>query len=169
MVTNKRADLRRPMCIAEIWLKSFNRRVYDRIVSAPGRTHYPYRPFESNTYNMWQGWRYKYNKDFVVDKELIDVIVKHLKEIICDGNDDLCNYILKYFKLILLGHQLGVCLVVVGAQGTGKSLKFEYFGRRILGSDYFHLFQTLEQITSRFSSCRCYKSCLVAITRRRSH
>ena len=93
--------------------------------------------------------------------ELIDTIVKHLKYIICDGDEDLYDYVLKYFKFILLGHKVGTSLVVVGEQGTGKSLMFEYFGRRILGSDYFHLFQSLEQVTSRFSSCRCYKSCLV--------
>ena len=155
-VTNK-TIFRRPMCVAEIWLNSSIRRAFDHTIFAPN-TYFPYGLYASNTYNMWQGWRYKENKRFVVEMALIQRILDHLLTVICDDNKELYNYTLLYFKLVLLGYKLGVSLVITGPQGTGKSLMFEYFGRRIIGSDYFFLFQTLEQATSRFSSCRCYKS-----------
>jgi hypothetical protein len=146
--------------VGQLWLEYQQRRIYYKQKFAPNTTlAYTHQGF--NERNMWTGWRYEQQEGFVVDTNLIARLVAHLLDVICAGQVELYTYLLKLWKLVLMGKKTGVALCVTGAQGSGKSLMVEYFGRAIIGDNHYAFFQTLDDLTGRFSSERCFKSFIV--------
>ena len=146
--------------VGQLWLEYQQRRIYYKQKFAPNTTlAYTHQGF--NERNMWTGWRYEQQEGFVVDTNLIARLTAHLLDVICAGQVELYTYLLKLWKLVLMGKKTGVALCVTGAQGSGKSLMVEYFGRTIIGDNHYAFFQTLDDLTGRFSSERCFKSFIV--------
>ena len=115
-------------------MSSSHRRIYTRQVFQPG-VEYAYVPQAVNTYNMWHGWVHPFEKYFKVDEKCISLILYHLRDVICSGNLNLYHYILKLWKLILLGHKTGINQVFTSReQGSGKKIMSEYFGKKYLAN-----------------------------------
>jgi hypothetical protein len=148
--------------IVALWLKHDLRRSYGEMVFHPHRA-YPYRSDDrsNNKYNLWVGWEHEYDPSFEVDPQRIRRIDYHLKEIVCSGNEELYQYVLRLWKLMLLGKKSGVALCLSGLQGTGKNVMVEYVGQRIVGEQYYACVASLEDLTNKFSSLRCSKCFVV--------
>ena len=144
-----------------LWLKYDLRRIYGEMVFHPHRA-YPYRHGDSsnNKYNLWAGWEHEYDPRFVVDPQRIRRIDYHLKEIVCSGNEELYQYVLSLWKLMLLGKKAGVALCLSGPQGIGKNVMVEYVGQRIVGEQYYAYVASLEDLTNKFSSLRSLQQVL---------
>lgn len=146
--------------VAEIWVNDKNRRTYDEITFKPNE-YFEYDEDGYNVYNMWQGWVYNYDKNFVVDESKISKILIHLKEVICNENDEMYEYILNLWKLILLGKKTGIGLGLTSLQGCGKNTVAEYFGEMILGFRYYSYVQNMEDLFNNFTGLRAFKSLII--------
>ncbi len=116
------------------WFKSEEIRTYNSIVFEPGKE------VQNNIYNLWKG--------FNITKEATSckLYLKHIKEIICNGNDEYYNYIISWMAQMIQDpcNKPGVAIVLRGDKGVGKSVFAEYFGdiygqhfELVTGSDQF--------------------------------
>ena len=119
------------------FLKSSERREYLGLVFAPGQNIVGY-------YNLFRG--------FSVDPISGDCTLfwQHLYVVICNGNRHHYRYIKKWLShLVQKPAELpGVALVLLGLQGTGKSIFVDIVGQ-LLGQHYLVLTR-MEQLTGRF-------------------
>jgi len=117
---------------------------------------------DDNIFNLWTGWRFKEIPDFKIDMKKIERIIEHYKNIFYNGGkDDLFEYNMKLFKMMLRGKKTGIQSYIWGKQGTGKNLGLEYFAMNIVGEKYYAYFDTLEALTNRFSGLRSEKIIIV--------
>ena len=59
-----------------------------------------------------------------VDVSVIEPFLNHVKEVICNGNEELYEYILNWYSYIIQnpGKKTEIALVLTGKQGTGKNV-----------------------------------------------
>jgi hypothetical protein len=145
----------------ELWLKFEKRRTYDEIKFRPNE-YFEYKEGSYNVYNMWNGWVYKYDENFNVDEDKIKRILIHLKEVICNNNIEMYEYVLNLWKLILLGKKTGIGLGLTSLQGCGKNTVTEYFGEMILGDRYYSYIQNMDDLLNGFTGLRCFKCLIIA-------
>ncbi|DAZ97589.1 TPA: LOW QUALITY PROTEIN: hypothetical protein N0F65_005561 [Lagenidium giganteum] len=68
----------------------------------------PYGAFDSDdsskrrNFNLFSGLLHKYENDFVADNSIVDVWLTHLTSVIANNDEPVYNYLLKYFKHILV-------------------------------------------------------------------
>lgn len=138
-----------------MWLRSFERRTYQGLVFDPsGKT-------KDNFLNLWDG----FGIEPVPGDDQLDLIMWHLRNIICSGNEEHFYYLLAWLAQIIQqpDKKTGVALVLRSdARGTGKStiskimeqiLKHHAFriqdGKHLLGAFNAHLanklFITIEE------------------------
>ena len=110
---------KRDVTIFQMWLEHPRRRKYDQLVFEPGLLTPP------NVYNMWKG--------FAVQPRQGDcsLYLEHVYEVWCNGNQRYYDYTIAWFADIIQQprHKKGVSLVLLGEQGTGKSLPCDAFGQ----------------------------------------
>jgi hypothetical protein len=91
------------------WLNNPNRRQYDGIVMAPDGDVEGY-------YNLWRG--------FAVQPASgsWDLMKQHIFKVICDGNKEVCQYLLMWLARMVQqpGKPGEVAIVLQGGRGTGK-------------------------------------------------
>ena len=117
------------------WIKSPNRRSYDRLVFHPA-------PMKTTRfYNLWRG----YSVEPIDDKDVTPTIKagyelfkEHIYENICDGNLDLYAWTMGWFADIIQNplRKPETALVFRGGKGTGKTIVFEIM-KRIMRDNYF--------------------------------
>ncbi|GMF23883.1 unnamed protein product [Phytophthora lilii] len=84
----------------------------------------PYGAFDSDDsskrrdFNLFSGLLHKYENDFVVDNSIVDVWLTHLKRVIANNDEAVYNYLLEYFKYILVNpmEKTGTLIIVKGKQ-----------------------------------------------------
>jgi hypothetical protein len=112
----------------DLWLDHKDRREYRQIIFDPGRDI-------AGCYNLWKGLAVQPHKgDWSVFSD-------HLRNVICDGNEDHYRYLLSWMAHTvqqLGGERPGVSIVLRGKQGTGKGCFVENFGR-IFGNHFVHV------------------------------
>jgi len=112
----------------KIWIESDDTRRYDELVFDPsGRC-------PSTSYNLFKGL----SVEPVAGK--CDLYLRHVKEIICAGDQALYDYVLGWMAhAIQKPTELpGVALVLRGSPGTGKGHFAQHFGK-IFGNHFQHL------------------------------
>jgi hypothetical protein len=91
-----------------------------------------------------------------------EVILKHLREVICNGDSTICDYLMGY-----LAHMVqkpedkpGVMIVLLGKQGTGKGMFFRLL--RAIWPRTTLLVTDIEQVIGRFNASieRHYAVCM---------
>lgn len=104
----------------DVWLNASERRNYNSLVFAPDGC----KDFE---YNLWKGWPIGAQND----PDGCSMFLKHMREVICSGDDDLYDYIINWLADAVqnITKRPGVALVMQGFQGTGKSMFCEYILR----------------------------------------
>ena len=125
--------------ISYLWFRSRQRRQYEGLVFAPGRTLPRY-------YNLW--------KDFVVKPKPGDCskFLAHLKDNICKGDKELYRWVIAWFADIFQHPQkkTGTSLVLRGKPGVGKTKVGEVFGRLL--RPHYLLVADPRYITDRFNA-----------------
>jgi len=119
-----------------------------------GITFHPGLPSSNNSgkFNLWSDKiGYKGFPLFPKSGD-VSIITNHIKDVWCSGNDSDYNWVMTWLADILQnpGVKRTTSLVLLGPQGTGKSIIFEYALGKILGP-YFGASGTREDVVGRFS------------------
>jgi hypothetical protein len=114
-----------------LWEGSENRREYIN-----GMGMYPDESaMPEGTYNTWRG--------FSVDPIPggCDLLLDHIKTILCDGDEFLYNYVLDWAADMIQdpGNPKGTCLVMRGNEGAGKGVFASHVLGRIISRHFIHL------------------------------
>ena len=129
------------------WLKDSTIRTYDKFDFLPQQIT------PSNIYNSFKG--YKSEKIPLIYSDIENsLIMKHIKDIICNNNNKIFNYFIN-FLANLIQHpykKANTAIILKSIQGAGKDTIFEWFGRNILGEDYYLNTDKLELIFGKFNS-----------------
>jgi hypothetical protein len=125
---------------ANIWLKSSNRRQYQKVVFSPKKNT------PQDYYNLWRGFAVQPAKGDC------DPYLQFILEVICKHDKAKYEYLINWIAfLIQKPHQLPeVAIVLMGGQGTGKGT----FTRPLLKITGGHGIETssVDQVTGRFNS-----------------
>ncbi|GMF37975.1 unnamed protein product [Phytophthora lilii] len=107
-------------------------------------------------FNLFSGLVHKYESDFVVDNSIVDVWLTHLQSAIANNDEAVYNYLLKYFKHILVNpmEKTGTVIIIKGKQGSGKNAAFDVFNRYVLNPNLSLTTPRMDLITGRFNSIR---------------
>jgi primase-polymerase (primpol)-like protein len=139
--TTTRADGRKvDRKVGNAWLDSPHRREY-----LGGVGLYPDGQCPPDVYNLWRGFAFEPQPG---DWSLFRA---HLGENLCQGRQDLIDYLLDWMAYaVQFPHRCPeVAVVIRGKQGTGKTFFADHFGR-IFGSHYL-LVDRNHQLTSNFN------------------
>ena len=94
------------------------------------------------------------------DSDIIQPILWHIEHILCNGNLDFFQYLLKWMALPLQqrGAKTEVLVCITGDQGTGKGLIFDHLlGQGIYGNtNYVHV-EDADKLLGRFNSLTARK------------
>jgi hypothetical protein len=125
--------------IAETWLKSPLKKKYTGIIFDPKSNPEGY-------YNLWKGFACKSVKG------TCDRYLEHLKNVICNGNDEYYDYILDWMSDAIQNptKKPGVAIVLRGGSGTGKGTFATIFGS-LFGNHFLPLTEA-KHITGTFNS-----------------
>lgn len=127
---------------------------YDCITATP---HDPKNRFEGMSpelgFSLAPSHIHDYDPEFKVDMAIVDVWLNHMKEVICDGDEALFNYLLRWFAHILAKPRVktGVVPLVKSAPGCGKNVFVTVFTDYILNSNLTIVTSDAEKIASRFN------------------
>jgi hypothetical protein len=121
------------------WLNHPQRAEYEGMVFSPGREVPKYL-------NLWSGWGVEPREGDCFE------ILNFIDEVICSGDDSLCEYIIRWFAhMVQRPLELPeTALVFRGREGIGKNTLVDPF-RDIVGREHFLLLSSLNQVTGRFS------------------
>lgn len=116
-----------------LWLSDPAIKFYDNMKLVP-----PPLECGARTLNLFTG--------FAADKltprpiVLIDIIINHIN-ILCEDNPIYAEYVLNFLAHIIQrpAELTRTALVFKGAQGAGKGIFFNWFGKHIIGSKYYYM------------------------------
>ncbi len=127
------------------WLKDPKLKSYDAIDFIPyGKT------CPKNTFNLFTS--FEIEKVMTKEKKDFKYIKENIK-LLANDNDDMYDYLIKYLAHLVQkpGILPETALIIMGKQGTGKSMFFEQFGKKILGERYTLQTSNAEAILGRFN------------------
>tara|TARA_R110002126_G_scaffold72931_3_gene182042 strand:- start:61 stop:2064 length:2004 start_codon:yes stop_codon:yes gene_type:complete len=130
----------------DIWINNIDRRDITDIIFDPSgkETH--------SKYNIWKGYKYENTGEYNVDN--IKPFVQHIKNIICDGDEELAEYVIKWFAQIIQTpwNKTKVGLVWRSeAEGVGKNIILNLI-KNIIGSEYYYSTSNLEHLIGNFNA-----------------
>jgi len=72
-------------------------------------------------------------------EEIVEEILEYIKAQLCDGDADYAVYFVKWMASIVQKPWIktGICQILKGIQGNGKSSFIDFFGKQILGEKYY--------------------------------
>jgi hypothetical protein len=126
--------------IVNYWLKSRDRKQFERMIFAPGKDLHP------SIYNLWKGLAVEPKKGSC------DNFLSLTFNVIASENDYLFNWIMAYLADMVKnpgGDRPGTSVALMGDMGTGKSLWVKYFGS-ILGQHFLHV-SSARRLVDRFN------------------
>jgi len=131
------------------WLRDPKIRTYDKIDFLPAQNA------PDNIYNTFKGFK---ASKLPLQKENIteSQIRYHIKHIVCDNNDDMFNYFMKWLARMVqkpYDNDSKTAFCLKGVEGCGKDTIFNWFGNNILGSEYYLNENKMDLIFGRFNSC----------------
>lgn len=126
---------------AVLWFKHQLARRYDQVVFVPGSSH-----SDNNIYNLWEGYAFDANKG------KCDLYLNHIKNIICDNNEEYYEYLLDWMAHVVQFPNIknGVAVALYGNQGTGKGVFVSNFCK-LFGNHYLYMGRP-DALTSNFNS-----------------
>ena len=75
-------------------------------------------------------------KDFNEDtKKRVEIMLFHVKDVLCDGNNEIYQFLLKWFANMARGNKNDSCVYLKGPQGGGKSTVFEFLRHHVVGDE----------------------------------
>jgi len=150
----KNGPVYRPKPLASFWLGWLHRSIRDSTVFDPRGLK---NKNASRFYNLWPGYAIE------PEKGDCSLIIAHLRDIWCNGNEEQFTYLITWFAHMLQypWEKPNVALVVKGGKAAGKSTVFDGILLPILGTLYSKMTHQ-EQLVGKFNSHTLYKLLLVA-------
>lgn len=112
-------------------------------------------PTRQNVLNTFSGFPFQYQSDMKIDMKSFEIIIEHLKDVICDGHDESYDYILKWiYGLFTNWHRKGANTAIIlqsDMQGTGKGSLLVLL-RRCLGDTNVKQVQSMDKIVGKFNA-----------------
>lgn len=132
----------REMNPIDLWLDSKDRRSYNRVVFKPNGA-------EPDEYNLWRGIQTKP----IYDDSKCACFLEHVHKNLAKGDQEVANWILDWMAAIIQDPGGGPkrALVLVGGQGTGKTIIGDYL-RRVIGNQHFIKFAQHDHFIGRFNA-----------------
>ena len=130
----------------DIWINNIDRRDIRDIIFDPSGKEC------ASQYNIWKGYKYEYTGEYEVQN--IKPFVQHIKNIICNGDEALAEYVIKWFaQIIQTPHKkTGVGMVWRSeAEGVGKNIILNLI-KDIIGSEYYYSTSNLEHLIGNFNA-----------------
>ena len=121
------------------------------------RTYYkldflPMQRTPENVYNTFTG--YEVDKKELIKTDIENsLIIKHIKNL-CNNSDDVFNYVINFFarKVQQPYNLTNTALIFKSNEGAGKDIFFNWFGNKILGSEYYYNTEKPELLYGKFTS-----------------
>tara|TARA_R110000764_G_scaffold1348_2_gene5348 strand:+ start:594 stop:2807 length:2214 start_codon:yes stop_codon:yes gene_type:complete len=130
----------------DIWINNIDRRDISDIVFDPSGKEC------HSKYNIWKGYKYQNTGEY--NEENIKPFVNHIRDIICNGDDQLCDYVLNWFAQIIQTPHKKTKVGLVWrseAEGVGKNLILNLI-KDIIGSEYYYSTSNLEHLIGNFNA-----------------
>lgn len=124
----------------KIWLTHPRRRTYDNVTFNMTTTEH-----KSGIYNIWKGFSVKPKQGSC------ELYKAHIRENICCGDIEKYNYVLKWMaNLVQRPNDIGIALLLMGSQGTGKGVFVSILGR-LFGKHFIQL-DNLAHVVGNFNN-----------------
>jgi hypothetical protein len=111
-------------------------------------------PMSKCVFNLFQGFQYTFKRmDTNIRPTELDTIFYHIKEIICDNDPNVFEYMMNYISHMFQhpDEKPGVAILIQSSeQGTGKN-RFTDFLMNVIGVDNTHKANKIEDICSKFN------------------
>ncbi len=107
----------------------------------------------SDFFNLFLGFLAKPASE--INKEIMDPIIWHVLNIICDGNEELNEYIWNWWAYLVQKPQKKPRTILVlksTLQQCGKNIITDFIGDKVLGKHLHYATSNLEKILGRFNS-----------------
>lgn len=132
--------------LAQVWMESPNRRMYDGIEFKPQTP-------SNSKYNTFRGFAANPIKGDC------SLILDHVKNIVCNGNEEHYTYFMAWFANIIQEPEKkpGTCIILRGGQGCGKTTIIQMFGQ--LFGPHFKVANNDRYLAGRFNGH--FQDCLV--------
>ena len=130
----------------DIWINNIDRRDISDIIFDPSG-----KECESK-YNIWKGYKYQNTGEYEVEN--IKPFVQHIKNIICNGDEALAEYVIKWFAQIIQTPHKKTAVGMVWrseAEGVGKNIILNLI-KDIIGSEYYYSTSNLEHLIGNFNA-----------------
>ena len=111
-------------------------------------------PTPKTIFNLFQGFQYQYNRmDVSITPPELDIIFYHIKEIICNNEPHIYEYMINYISHMFQkpNEKPGVAILLQSdEQGTGKN-RFTDFLMNVIGVDNCYKANKIEDVCSKFN------------------
>lgn len=105
---------------------------------------------DRDTLNLFHEYEAKEISD--IDQESIDIILSHVRDILCNGDKDIYEYVLNWLSYVIQSPKKpGTVIMMIGKPGIGKTIFWEWFADSIIGMHNSFIAATLSDITGRFN------------------
>jgi len=128
------------------WLKDSAIRTYDNIDFLPKQKEPEY------VYNTFKNFEAE-NKQLIKTDIENSNIIKHIKNL-CNNSEEVFNYVIKFLarKVQKPNKLTNTALIFKSNEGAGKDIFFNWFGNKIIGSNYYCNTEKPELLFGKFTS-----------------
>ena len=116
----------------------------------------PHSPMEKNTtkgdiFNTFTGFQATYNQ--VWDYDLIEPIIRHIKEVWCCNKEEYFNYIIQWLATCVQSPRTRLpALVILGDEGIGKTCIIEWLLKYVFGLNCTAALNNLDEFLGGYNS-----------------
>jgi len=92
--------------------------------------------FYEDYINLCPKVKQTYKKYDTIDKKIqkkVNLMLKHIKEVLCNDKDDIYNFLMKWLANMIKGNRNDSALYLKGPQGAGKSTPLEFIREFVIG------------------------------------
>jgi len=136
----------KPLNPATLWFNHKDRRSVLKIGFDPKENP------NNDIFNIWTGMRIKKDVAETFDENDCQLILDHIKNRWCAGNDEEYEYVLNWFAHLIQKPwvKMGVVLCLRSKQGAGKGIILNIL-RQIIGDNHYFQCNNLDQLTGNFN------------------
>lgn len=109
----------------------------------------------SKSLNLFTGYMHNFNENFIVNLELIEPILNHIRAIWCADDTDSYNYIIGWFAHIIQRPRvkMGTAILLKSSkQGAGKNILCNFIMKKVIGCAYTTTLSNSDQVFNKFNA-----------------